>query len=320
MAEGPAFAAALVSATVLTPVAAAWGRRIGLVDRPGDDELKIHVRDIPNTGGLAILASFWIGLSFGDRLGWPLAVAVACLCIGLVDDVVQLPAWGRVLALAAAGGALAFGVETELTPMLWLWAGFQTTVLANAVNLIDGQDGLAAGLGAVAALGLAWLGAGALGLVLAGALIGFLLWNRPPARCFMGNSGAYGVGGILSALALEVEVETGWPGFVAAGACLAPFLFELGSTAVRRSRARPASGLAGGDRSHSYDVLSSQLGSRGVATLTFWLLGATCAALARVAAVSPAPVHAALVASGIAVTVLFGLRGGKELGARSTRH
>jgi len=317
MADGAVFAAALAGATALTPVAAAGGRRIGLVDRPSRDQLKIHMAEVPNTGGLAILVAFAIGLSISDGPGWSLAVATACVCVGLVDDLVQLPPWSRVLALGAAGAMLALGTGMDAAPASWLWAGFQTTVVANAVNLMDGQDGLAAGLGAVAALGLAWLGAGPTGFALAGALVGFLFWNRPPARCFMGNGGAYGVGGILSALALSVEAGSGWSGFVVAGGCLALFLFELGSTALRRAGARPAGGLAGGDRSHSYDVLSARLGSRGVATLTFWLLGAACAVMARFAAGSPGVGGVALVVCGVAVTVLFGLRGGKELRARA---
>ncbi len=137
-----------------------------------------------------------------------------------------------------------------------------TVACCNAVNMVDGQDGLAAGLGAIAALGLAAvLAAGAfataLPLALAGALAGFLVWNRPPARIFLGDGGAYAVGVLLAASAAQAT-SAGWHGLLAAGACLGVFAYELVATIARRLAS--SAPTVRGDRDHSYDRLAERAG------------------------------------------------------------
>ena len=120
-----------------------------------------------------------------------------------------------------------------------------TVACCNAVNMMDGQDGLAGGLGAIASLGLAGVVATVgvstlLPLALAGGLLGFLVWNRPPARVFLGDGGAYAVGVFLAASTAQATAE-GWHGLLAAGACLGVFAYELVATIVRRLvRSEPA--------------------------------------------------------------------------------
>jgi UDP-N-acetylmuramyl pentapeptide phosphotransferase/UDP-N-acetylglucosamine-1-phosphate transferase len=153
-------------------------------------------------------------------------------------------------------------------------------LMANAVNLIDGQDGLAGGLGAIASVGLAAVIAAngadpALALVVAGALVGFLAWNLPPARVFLGNGGAYGLGALLTVLAAQATLSHGWHGLLAAALCLGVFAFELTFTVVRRLLSSQR--LAAGDRRHSYDLLGRSRGNRDRSTLALWTLGAVCA-------------------------------------------
>ena len=153
-------------------------------------------------------------------------------------------------------------------------------LMANAVNLIDGQDGLAGGLGAIASIGLAAVVAAngadpVLALVVAGALVGFLAWNLPPARVFLGNGGAYGLGALLTVLAAQATIGHGWHGLLAAALCLGVFAFELTFTVVRRLVGSP--GLAVGDRRHSYDLLGRSRGNRDRSTLALWTLGAVSA-------------------------------------------
>ena len=181
----------------------------------------------------------------------------------------------------------------------------------NAVNLIDGQDGLAGGVGAIGALGLAALVAdasspdAALGLALAGALAGFLAWNLPPARIFLGNGGAYAVGAILAVLAAMVVDADGPRGIVPALLCLGVFLFDLGFTVARRIG---SGALASGDRLHSYDLLSVELGSRSKATLAFCGAEALAVGLALIAdAMPPAAALVAAVAAASAAA-LWGRR------------
>jgi UDP-N-acetylmuramyl pentapeptide phosphotransferase/UDP-N-acetylglucosamine-1-phosphate transferase len=153
-------------------------------------------------------------------------------------------------------------------------------LMANAVNLIDGQDGLAGGLGAIASVGLAAVIAAngadpALALVVAGALVGFLAWNLPPARVFLGNGGAYGLGALLTVLAAQATLSHGWHGLLAAALCLGVFAFELTFTVARRLLSSQR--LATGDRRHSYDLLGRSRGNRERSTLALWTLGAVSA-------------------------------------------
>ena len=310
MVSEPMLAAVAFAATAaLTPAAAALANRVGLVDRAAGEGLKIHEVDIPIAGGASIFVAVGV-VSTIDRGGWDAALLLTMGLtglVGLVDDVRPLRAWLRVALLAGSGGVVALALPGPQTLISVAWVGFQVTAVCNAVNIIDGQDALAAGLAAIAALGFTLLGSESLGFstaVLAGALIGFLVWNRPPARCFLGNSGAYAVGGALALLAARYQMGQGARGLLVSGACLGVFLFELGSTAARRALSAPT--LSGGDRQHSYDRLAAHLDSRPASTAVIWAAGAVCAGLAL--AMTRAPVWMDLtiaIVAGVA-TVAFG--------------
>jgi UDP-GlcNAc:undecaprenyl-phosphate GlcNAc-1-phosphate transferase len=130
-------------------------------------------------------------------------------------------------------------------------------VLLNAVNLLDGLDGLAAGVATVSALGFAGLLGGdarVLALALTGALAGFLLWNRPPARIYLGDSGSYLVGTALAML-LAASFTDGQGAATSSGALLLVGVpvADMTVAVVRRQRARRP--LFEGDRGHVYDQL-----------------------------------------------------------------
>lgn len=296
------FLLALGLGIVLIPAARRVGIAFGLVDRPseeetGSGELKIHDRPVPVLGGLAVVAA---ALGAGAILGsqpspWLYAAVLGALAVGLLDDLRPLSPWVRIVALLLAGGALALGGwrVSPLGPLSVAAVVLLAPGCANAVNLMDGQDGLAGGLATLAALGLAGTMAltadgpadTAAGLALAGALVAFLAWNRPPASIFLGNGGAYAVGVMLAALAASASAAGGWTGLLAAGASLLPFGFELAFTAARRLRWRAP--LTRGDRGHSYDLLSAALGSRLRSTIVCWGVGAGSAALALGIALLP---------------------------------
>lgn len=261
-------------AVAATPLLGRLGVAVGLVDRPGD--LKIHRRPVPLTGGVAALAGAAAGMAArGGVLDWGVAVGVGvALAGGLADDARPLHPWARVLLQGAAGAAIVMWSSLVGDGPVAA-AGVPVLVLAtaNAVNITDGQDGLAGGVAAVAALGLAAVGVvggdpvgTAAGLALAGGLAGFLLWNLPPARVFLGNGGAYGVGCLLAVLAGRAAALHGLRGLLAAGACLGVFAFELVFTVLRRMRSREP--LASGDRGHSYDLVAARMG-RSPSTLVF---------------------------------------------------
>jgi UDP-GlcNAc:undecaprenyl-phosphate/decaprenyl-phosphate GlcNAc-1-phosphate transferase len=287
------FLIAFALGLVLTPLAERLGRATGMTDRPAEDGLKLHDQPVPVLGGVAVVAGA-LGATaiLGDWL--PAAVVAAVLVMlgaGMLDDARPLPPWPRVVLQAGAGGILvASGLRLDPLGILG-GVGVVALVVActNAVNLVDGQDGLAAGQAAIAALGLAALAAAggpsveaSLGLATAGALFGFLIWNRPPARIFLGNGGAYAVGALLAVLAAGVSAAQGWHGLLAAALCLGVFVFELAFTTFRRLRA--GSRVSSGDRLHSYDLASHRFGSRPLSTLLFWAVGALLAGLALVVA------------------------------------
>jgi UDP-GlcNAc:undecaprenyl-phosphate GlcNAc-1-phosphate transferase len=270
---------------LLTPLAARLSRSMGLVDVPSGDELKIHPEPVALGGGLAVAAATMAatviaepGLEMTAAVGGAMLVALA---VGVADDAMSLPPWVRVVAQAMCGLLLVWG-GFRISPLGELGAlAVVAIVLAttNAVNLMDGQDGLAGGLGAIAAAGIAGtsLGGGwavGLGGALCGALAGFVVWNRPPARVFLGDGGAYLVGVALAVLAAVLAMSHGWKGVLVAATALLVFAAELVFTVLRRVRSRAR--IASGDRGHSYDLVAARFG-RWLALLVFWVGGAVCA-------------------------------------------
>jgi UDP-GlcNAc:undecaprenyl-phosphate GlcNAc-1-phosphate transferase len=201
----------------LVALATPWAKRIaaryGIVSVPYTDSR--HQRQTPLMGGAAIIASILVTLALGRILPWWLLVGAAGLfVIGLVDDAIVLrPLRKFLLQLVVVAFVLAAGPAFRLAPWFALnaaLAGFFLLATVNAFNLIDGLDGLAAGVGMIVAVGAAAISylygdmAGAArALVIAGALAGFLIYNVHPASIFMGDSGALPLGLLLGTMALH---------------------------------------------------------------------------------------------------------------------
>ncbi len=247
-----AVAAAAVVAIIVTPVAARLAGRLGIVDRPGP--LKVHAVPVPYLGGIAVLVAAAAGA--GPHLTlWLVAPTLACF-LGLADDVRGLDPRVR-FVVEAAIGALA-GVVIGGSPLWGLLGSACTVVLVNAVNLLDGLDGLAAGVCAASSLGLAALSSGLtrfVALALAGALVGFLVYNRPPARIYLGDSGSYLIGGILAGLvvAISAHSESRASAIAVLPLVVGVPLVDTAFAILRRVRTRRP--LFEGDRSHIYDQL-----------------------------------------------------------------
>ena len=215
---------------LLTPAVGGMARLLGVVDRPG--ERRLNKRPIPRLGGLAIFLGILVpSLAFlsldGEMRGIVLGAAVACV-VGAVDDFRGLDPLPKLAGqIAAASIPLAFGVwidhftfpfigVVDLSP----WVGMPLTVVwivavMNMVNFLDGMDGLAAGVCAIAgltfailALSLGKVDAAILSAVVAGACIGFLRHNFFPARIFMGDSGALVLGFTLATVSISGLLKT----------------------------------------------------------------------------------------------------------------
>lgn len=247
--------AAFLVAVLITRWMVNLGPRWGWVDVP-DATLKIHRRPVPPLGGVGVFSGLQVGLAMSGSLRLGLLVSTGLLlAVGLVDDRRGLPPWLRLLAAVAAGWMVGWDAGSGWREGL-VGAGL-AVVVVNAVNLWDGLDGLAGstlGVTGLGLAGLAWLrgGDGVAGLVLAGALVGFLVWNRPPARIFLGDNGAYVTGITLTWLVMRTASDPlGW----AVGSALVGLpLADLAITVVRRSKERRP--LFEGDRDHTYDRLA----------------------------------------------------------------
>lgn len=298
---------ALGTSLVLTPVAAGVARRFGIVDRPGP--LKVQREPVPYLGGLAVFVALAIPVAF-DHAALLLPLALLAL-IGLADDVGELSPRLRLVAEIGAG-LVAGGVAPVPGRFGVLVTAAFVVGLVNAVNLIDGLDGLAGGVAAASALGFAAVGGAegrVLSLALAGALLGFLWWNRPPARIYLGDAGAYVTGGSLAlGAAMALRAEHGAAVWAAVPLLVALPVFDTVVALVRRRRAgRP---LFAGDRSHVYDQLVDRGQTRAQAVLECIALQAVLVAVGVLVFHLAAGWAIALAAVVLVALALLATRGG----------
>jgi len=291
-----------------TPLVMALARRVGALDHPGPR--RIHRDPVPTLGGLALVAAV-LGVAWTARalpgpaaaldvkplLGLTLA-AIPMLALGVVDDLHGATPWAKlgvqtgaalVLVLFGYGvpvltnplnGAIESGAFNVPLTVVWV------LVVTNAINLIDGLDGLAAGAVLIAAATLWWVGRSHadfyvmfIAALLIGATLGFLRWNFPPARTFMGDTGSQFLGLTLAAVSLLENRK---------GTAAVTLLFPLIAMGVpiadgvvaflrRLFQGRP---VFHADTEHiHHKLLRLGLSPRGV-LLTLWALCAFCGGIA----------------------------------------
>lgn len=235
------------------------GPRIGFMDHPDGSDLKTHQRATTPLGGVGVYLGVIVAQQMRGGVSTALLVAsTMALILGLVDDRVGLAPVLRLVVEVVIGVVVVVGVVPSSEGVLVIAFGVFLVVFAiNAVNLFDGLDGLAASVGAVTALGVAWLAATggvevSLPMALAAALAGFLVVGWHPAKVFLGDAGAYVVGLFLAASSLEAASGDGWLVLLGFG-LLGVFALDVVVTLLRRLRSGER--LFEGDRSHVYDQL-----------------------------------------------------------------
>ncbi len=205
-----------------------------LVDEPSEDR-KLHTRSIPTIGGITIFG----GIIFSYALWFPnefyyidntlvnfktvIATLILLFFVGIKDDIIGTAPIKKLAAHFIVGFIIVIMADIRIQSMhsifgieeLELWQSyiisiFTYIVIVNAYNLIDGLDGLAAGIGLISSLSFGFLFAyseniplALLSFVLAGALLAFLIFNFSPARIFMGDSGSLIIGAIISILVIN---------------------------------------------------------------------------------------------------------------------
>ena len=279
---------------------------VRIMDAPTEAR-KIQRTAVPTSGGLAVaISAFLATVAITENTEWQLdsvilitgGGALLAMLLGLVDDILRLRATIRLACvIAITVGMAAFGSRAEV---LGLWPGAMIhlplavsitgsalwlVVVINAVNFMDGANGLAMGMAAIAALGLAvcagFTGAWTLALLsasVAGALAGFLVWNIP-GRLFVGDAGAYFAGAILGGLSLEFVRQRPDLLFVPA-MLLLPFLSDVLMTLAWRSMHGKKLFVA--HRDHTYQIaMKAGLQHWQVALVhAFWALNAALVAVA----------------------------------------
>ncbi|MBZ4688243.1 MAG: UDP-GlcNAc:undecaprenyl-phosphate/decaprenyl-phosphate GlcNAc-phosphate transferase [Clostridia bacterium] len=226
----PASFMACLVAYLITPKVILLAKKIGAIDQP--DERKVHQKVMPRLGGLAIYLSFVVAVvAFVTVSRWITGLILGStlvVMIGIADDTRGLPPKIKLLGqIMAALVAVYFGIRVHFVtnpfvdlipfddviplgkmviPFTILWI----VGVTNAVNLVDGLDGLAAGISAIASLTMGIVamleGQGevaVLAFLLFASIIGFLKYNFHPAKVFMGDTGSMFLGFILSILAIQ---------------------------------------------------------------------------------------------------------------------
>ena len=224
------FLIALIVAYVLTPGVKKLAIKVGAVDKP--NARKVHTHAIPRLGGLAIYIGFMAAVLFcvpvrHELLGLLLG-CTAIVALGIWDDICNIPAKVKLVGqIVAACIPIAFGIQIE-----WLTNPFGTLIVlpelvavpvtifwiigfTNTVNLIDGLDGLAAGVSFIASVSMFLLAytmnqylPAMIIVAMAGAALGFLQYNFNPAKIFMGDTGSMLLGYTMAVAAVLGLVKT----------------------------------------------------------------------------------------------------------------
>ncbi|MEW6413133.1 MAG: MraY family glycosyltransferase [Candidatus Zixiibacteriota bacterium] len=288
-----------VASFVVVPQVIRIGHKYNLLDLPGQH--KRHTKPTPILGGVALFVSTWITvavsyLAFSDLYSelsgsilYIFLGALLILLVGLSDDLRPLSAWTKLAAQVAAALLLYLGglkVEFLSIPFRSVDIGsfsivitvLWVVVLTNAINLIDGLDGLAAGVSLIGALYLVAIGqlyqVGAVLvfiLVLVGFLSLFLYYNYYPAKIFLGDCGSQQLGFYFAVFSLAVPLKS-----FTATALYVPLLalgvplMEMLSSMVRRSIR--GKNIMQADRRHLFHYLSRMGFSRPQVVITFYLL------------------------------------------------
>jgi len=303
-----AVAIAIAASLALTPLAKKLAWKFDAVSHP-DGRRRLHSRPTPLWGGGSVYLALLLGITvayflvvdrgYGSPLPAALALSAGMLCmLGCYDDLFEVSArwklfWQIVstLPIVLAGGCIDqlvfFGYPVTLG---WLGVAFTIGWLVlgiNAINLLDGMDGLASVIGIAISASIAVIAAYQgdpavmmLALALTGALIGFLFYNLPPARIYLGDCGSMIIGVTLALLVLRVSLvnASNTANFTMAVALIFVPLLDTTLAIVRRTL--NGSGFMAADRGH----IHHRLMDRG---FSIWavlgLLGTLCLATGAVA-------------------------------------
>jgi UDP-GlcNAc:undecaprenyl-phosphate GlcNAc-1-phosphate transferase len=210
-------------AFLLTPPVRVLAYKVGAIDVPAD-ERRMHKKPTPRMGGAAIFLSFTVTIllfcDIDSKLIGLLLGATLIVIIGILDDIYRLSALLKlVVQLIASAIPVIFGISIEFINFFGTYVNFGVwsipitmfwiVAVTNAINLVDGLDGLACGISTISAIAIMVfallevnMSIALLVAILAGSCLGFLPYNRNPASIFMGDTGALFLGYTLSVVSI----------------------------------------------------------------------------------------------------------------------
>ncbi|MEY3919997.1 MAG: hypothetical protein RLZ15_791 [Actinomycetota bacterium] len=278
----------------LTPIMRKLALKVGAVDAPNMAR-KVQVEPVPYLGGVAIVIGVFVAtystLIIKDKeialASTVLIPALLMAAMGLADDLRGLKPWPRLIAQSAVGVIVAgFLIYTDTigTPsQIFIIDATVTTLwivgVCNSINFFDNLDGGAAGTVVVIsfftfliAYDRGQLMISALSIVTAGATAGFLIWNRPPAKIYMGDAGALFLGIIVAVLTIRLnpDIDPNWKSLAIPLFLMAVPLLDT-TVAVTSRLARGISPFTGGRDHLSHRLMRKGL-HRRTAAITLWVL------------------------------------------------
>lgn len=278
----------------LTPLMRKLALKVGAVDTPNLAR-KVQIEPVPYLGGVAIVIGVFVAtyftVFFEDKdlalASTVLIPAVVMAVMGLVDDLRGLPPWPRLIAQSVVGvivAAILISTDTIGTPSQVFIIDAIVTIfwivgVCNSINFFDNLDGGAAGTVVVIsfftfliAYDRGQLMVSALSIVTAGATAGFLIWNRPPAKIYMGDAGALFLGIIVAVLTIRLkpDIQPNWKSLSIPLFLMAIPLLDT-SVAVTSRLARGISPFTGGRDHLSHRLMRKGL-HRRTAAITLWAL------------------------------------------------
>lgn len=220
-----ALVCAILLAYALTPIVRVLAFKIGAIDIPRDNR-RMHKKPIPRIGGLAIFLSFLITCllfcNIDHQLMTVLCGSMLMVMLGVLDDIYSLNPWLKLIwQLGVALATVLSGIKIDQINIggsyieLGMWSIpitiFWIAGLTNAINIIDGLDGLSCGVSTISSISILLViiiqggdyTSALITLILIGSCCGFLPFNRNPAKIFMGDTGALFLGYTLAVISVE---------------------------------------------------------------------------------------------------------------------
>jgi UDP-GlcNAc:undecaprenyl-phosphate/decaprenyl-phosphate GlcNAc-1-phosphate transferase len=283
-----------LSSILFTPIVRKIAFKIGATDQP--NYRKVHKKIMPRLGGLAIYISFILGTilfkPYNPSSKYILLGSIIIVITGLLDDLFELSAKIKFVSQISAaiiviilggiqvtfinipfGGELQFGVFSIPITILWIVG------VTNAINLIDGLDGLAAGVSSIALITISWMAlimgdiyVLTVGLILIGSTLGFLVFNYHPAKIFMGDTGALFLGYMISVLSLLGFKNVTFISFIVPIIILGVPLSDTFFAIIRRLVNKKP--LSSPDKSHLHHCLLQYGLSHRITVLVIYIMSA----------------------------------------------